>query len=236
MIMEVSQDFVLYNRDGELVAYEKDGDLIILGAFRGTFSWIIRSLTYACKGIKTCTFCGKEIQLDDELTVDHLTPQERGGPWIVNNLVPCCKTCNNEKGNKSEHQYRTYRSLHGKERAEYNKKVQEENEYAIRNIPYAGIPTDWISYVSINIPLNPLSRLKYGENNYRDGRQYRRVAKFYEEFGYLKKPVIVSANGYVLDGSMGIQFLKDIGIRTVPIIRLDNVKVIFETEKSPFEI
>lgn len=48
----------------------------------------------------TCYLCGKEFG-DDDLTVDHLTPKSKGGPWSWENLVTCCKKCNNKKGDKT---------------------------------------------------------------------------------------------------------------------------------------
>ena len=35
------------------------------------------------------------------MTVDHVTPQVKGGNWDINNLEPMCRFCNNKKGSKS---------------------------------------------------------------------------------------------------------------------------------------
>jgi 5-methylcytosine-specific restriction enzyme A len=43
-----------------------------------------------------CHYCGKKFPVD-ELTMDHLIPLVRGGKSIKANLVPACKTCNNNK-------------------------------------------------------------------------------------------------------------------------------------------
>ena len=43
-----------------------------------------------------CYYCG--IRVDHkELTMDHLIPLSRGGRSTKDNLVPCCKSCNNKK-------------------------------------------------------------------------------------------------------------------------------------------
>ena len=33
----------------------------------------------------------------EEMTIDHMYPQDFGGPTITNNLLPSCKKCNNDK-------------------------------------------------------------------------------------------------------------------------------------------
>ena len=43
-----------------------------------------------------CYYCGKKFS-PAELTMDHIVPLARGGKSNKGNVVPCCKTCNNEK-------------------------------------------------------------------------------------------------------------------------------------------
>ncbi len=44
----------------------------------------------------TCYYCGEHFS-HQELTMDHLIPLARGGRSTRDNLVPCCKECNNKK-------------------------------------------------------------------------------------------------------------------------------------------
>lgn len=46
------------------------------------------------KGV--CHWCGLRVSAK-ELTMDHIVPISRGGKTAKNNVVPCCKTCNNQK-------------------------------------------------------------------------------------------------------------------------------------------
>lgn len=46
------------------------------------------------KGI--CGYCGGKFS-PSELTMDHKIPIVRGGKSVPENLVPCCKACNNSK-------------------------------------------------------------------------------------------------------------------------------------------
>lgn len=46
----------------------------------------------------TCQYCG-QVFSPTELTLDHVIPKSRGGGSNWDNLVACCKRCNNRKGN-----------------------------------------------------------------------------------------------------------------------------------------
>jgi len=43
-----------------------------------------------------CYYC-EQLFHPDDLSMDHKTPIIRGGRSTRNNVVPCCKDCNNEK-------------------------------------------------------------------------------------------------------------------------------------------
>ena len=45
-----------------------------------------------------CHYCRKKFK-PAELTMDHVIPISRGGASVKENLVPCCKDCNNQKQN-----------------------------------------------------------------------------------------------------------------------------------------
>lgn len=46
----------------------------------------------------TCYYCRQKVGFKN-LTMDHLVPLSRGGRSTKDNLVPCCKECNNRKKN-----------------------------------------------------------------------------------------------------------------------------------------
>lgn len=52
------------------------------------------SIRYAWGGM--CCFCRNE----RATTVDHLRPRSRGGSDLRSNLVPCCHSCNQNKGSQ----------------------------------------------------------------------------------------------------------------------------------------
>ena len=43
-----------------------------------------------------CAYCGSE----EDLTLDHVIPQSKGGLDITRNVVCCCKSCNQSKGHE----------------------------------------------------------------------------------------------------------------------------------------
>ena len=48
----------------------------------------------------TCQYCGKKLPAS-ELTLDHVFPKSRLGPDTWENIVACCKTCNQYKANRT---------------------------------------------------------------------------------------------------------------------------------------
>lgn len=47
----------------------------------------------------TCQYCGNRFGAS-ELTLDHVMPRSRGGSNSWENLVACCRRCNNRKGDR----------------------------------------------------------------------------------------------------------------------------------------
>lgn len=47
-----------------------------------------------------CQYCGK-VQPPNELTLDHILPQSRGGKSVWENLVTSCRKCNSKKGDRT---------------------------------------------------------------------------------------------------------------------------------------
>lgn len=48
----------------------------------------------------TCQYCGK-VLARSELTLDHVYPKSRFGPDIWENIVACCKECNQKKADRT---------------------------------------------------------------------------------------------------------------------------------------
>jgi HNH endonuclease len=57
--------------------------------------------------IVLCVYCGNRAT-----SVDHITPQTRGGSDTEANKVPCCQPCNSSKSSKLLTEWDAYRVLH----------------------------------------------------------------------------------------------------------------------------
>lgn len=54
-----------------------------------------------------CAYCGKKIEFDD-MTIDHILPQSKGGKDTPENTVPACQLCNNQKADRSVEEFREF--------------------------------------------------------------------------------------------------------------------------------
>ncbi len=57
-----------------------------------------------------CVYCGYQatILTSQNLAVDHKTPVSRGGSDAMWNLQTTCTTCNQQKGDKTDAEYRAF--------------------------------------------------------------------------------------------------------------------------------
>ena len=51
-----------------------------------------------------CAYCKGKVKL----TTDHVIPITRGGANFISNIVPACKSCNSQKGDKTAEEFREY--------------------------------------------------------------------------------------------------------------------------------
>lgn len=176
-------------------------------------------LTLAKKG-KNCWYCGVKLK-KQELTMDHLWPQDLGGPTIPNNLAPACQECNNKKSNLTEIQYRQLLKAPSNKKKEIRSRFIRRNEQHKINKGYY-LPREWITSRKIDSILVTLIMTE----DYLCKR-YAKIGTFYESYGHLPYPIVVDRNNYLLDGFLVLMFAKNNGITRVPTIALENVEVIF---------
>lgn len=98
-----------------------------------------------------CWYCGAAIT-EENWSRDHVNPRSKGGANL-DNVVPCCKTCNTLKGSKTMHVFR-------------NRLTQREhgdapifNEKQRRWLRERGFPIDdygdfifWFERLNLNLP------------------------------------------------------------------------------------
>ena len=219
MIMELPKNNGVKNlKNG---AYIEDGILKIRNMT--SFKSIVYDLTFQLKGGKhQCNYCKKSIY-HNKVTMDHIYPQYMGGPTITNNLIPVCENCNRTKSNMTYREYNKYLKLKEKNsnEKEYLKKLNVKKEEMQRKHKYQ-IPKGWIyeeeiSKILLEVRLEDSTRTS----------KYRKVAEFYKEYGYFQKPIVIDKNGFLLDGFYTVFYAKLHAISTLPVIKLENVELIF---------
>jgi len=194
------------------IAEVKDGKLYIYKP--GSFKEVMYRLTYEIYGKDECFFCHRKLRTDmlqrdnskyfSQITLDHLIPQDFGGPTITNNLRPACSACNSSKGNMYPEEYEEYRKFLGKtddtsreEKRKFKQELELKKEKR-RLGELESINEEWFSdepiyniYVNYNIT-EPL------------GVAYRKQEKFFKNYKRLPKPIIISQNRFLLDGFITI--------------------------------
>lgn len=205
-----------YNKNNSDYAEVKNG---ILYMHRSVpFRKVMYNITLCLKNKETCCYCKKPIK-KKQLTLDHLYSQDMGGPTIPNNLVPCCEKCNSKKSNLSFQQYKYLLLMHKRDVELYRELIAEQQEL-IKKSGKFDLPKGWVSFRS---PKNFIVRVDM-DKKYK-GAKYSKIVAYYEKYGTVQKPIIVDANGFVLDGYTTLMFAKEYGVKKLPVIILENVIV-----------
>lgn len=222
MIIDLPERFTHTNKNGEKLAYI-DEERILEMKNCVSFKGLMKEITYAIKGSKICYYCGKKLK-EGEVSPDHAIPQDIGGPTIPNNLYPSCSACNSEKSNLLLQQYLEFRTIDdGRERKEYRKKCLSENEL-LKHISLSKLlGGDMVTYMQLSDIKLLKAQRKHTEYHY---KKYAEIERFYEIYNRLKKPIIVDRNLKLLGGFISLMFAKEHGIKTVPVIILENVEII----------
>ena len=221
-------DYVFEDGSAEV----KDGVLYIYRP--GAYKDVMYKLTYLIFGKKECFFCHKNFVepgsgkignnlLTTQTTLDHLKPQEFGGPTIPNNMRPSCSFCNNSKGNlypEEFEQYRILTAVEGKEgrklRHDFKQKIRDDQERR-RYGEIESLPKEWYSkesYKNIYVNFWLMEPLGY---------MYHKQEKFLRKYKRLPKPIIISSNRFLLDGFNTILLAKYNHISKIDTIVLENV-------------
>lgn len=216
MYLELPKNFE-YNIGDRRKAYVKK-DVLYITADQ-IWEKVAYNLTYAIKGKKICSYCGKDITYNS-VTMDHMYPRAQGGVSIPNNLYPVCTECNNRKGDLNLAQYKIWLDLNEKERKEYRKEVAEENEIIRQKIGFK-LKKNWVTMESIT-KVNPVVWKHYTSKDLK----YMKDRKFLNLYNNAPRPVVIDCNNRILSGEHLYFAERDLGIKRIPIIKLKNVKLL----------
>ena len=117
-------------------------------------------------------------------------------------------------------QYIHYKGLRESEKKQYlqNFKLYVER---MKENELLELQEDWISKKEVS---EILVRFDFSQE-YKKSK-YRKVEKFYKEYGHLPKPILVDRKGFLLDGFISLMFAKDNNLRNLSVMVLENVEVI----------
>ena len=214
------------------LAEVRDGKLYIFKP--GSFKEIMYRLTYMIYGKDECYFCHRKLrtnmlELDNakyfsQVTLDHLVPQDFGGPTITNNLRPACSDCNSSKGNMYPDEFEEYRKFDGKkdkaskiEKRQFKEALrlkQERRRFGeIESVDEKWFSDELIRNIYVNFWITePL------------GVMYKKQERFFKNYKRLPKPIVISQNRFLLDGFNTILLGKyNFGEKKIKIIILENV-------------
>lgn len=219
MIMDLPKEFSIGDARRKNNSFIENGILKIQK--EASYRFVIYQLTYKIYGGKhVCKYCNKTFK-DKKMTMDHMYPQDMGGPTITNNLLPSCQECNNKKSDMTKEQYEKYLEFKkvGKHKA-FWKDLKQYKEFIKKWYEFE-IPKEWISKREIS---SIIVEVRLGDCT--KTTQYKKVESFYLEYGHIPKPIIVDKNGFLLDGFYSVIYAKNNLITSLPAIELENVEVI----------
>jgi len=143
-------------------------------------------------------------------------PRCWGGISIPDNLVPCCYNCNIEKSSMNAEQYERWKSIKdSEERSKIFAKYAKINESDMKEqfmLPYGWVTQFEISTVVDKIDFEQIER--FGNE---------KIELYYQLHGYYPRPLVVTANNWILKGIHILYHAKIHGIKKVSCVRLDNV-------------
>jgi len=58
-----------------------------------------------------CIYCGTILDSSENFSIDHVVARANGGENTVENLVPCCRSCNSAKRTKDLDEFRAHRAM-----------------------------------------------------------------------------------------------------------------------------
>lgn len=216
MIIRLPKTFTYRDKNNNGSAYVLDGVLYIRGNVN--FRNLMYKVTFELKGQERCQYCGKLLTPRNR-TIDHMYPQSFGGPSITENLLPCCKRCNLDKRDMTYMQFQEWRKIESlSEKEKFFQKCINENQKVKRKGKFL-VKKGWITKVNIkemveHMSFKSISSLKM-----------RKTEEHFEEFKQYKKPIIISANGWLLEGKQNLKCAKNHKRYRICAVVLDNVIV-----------
>lgn len=198
MLINIPNGFdFTFVRGGRVRAFVDNGKLYIDSR---CISWddLMYAFVYDTKDTRICPYCGKPIT-GNTLTIDHMWPKSFGGVSIPDNMLPCHYYCNHRKSDLSAEEFRKFQKLSGKDSNNFKTEVIRGKNKK-RYIKGFLLPDDWVTYCYPN----DLNIREYYKNldlfSLNKSRKFIKNLEYIRKYRHLKRPIIVDANFWILDG------------------------------------
>lgn len=216
MIIRLPSHFIYNNRATDSIAYVEDG-ILYMTKFTN-FEDLMYTITYVLKGYDKCGYCGEKLTQKTR-TMDHMYPRRWGGLSIPENLLPCCKKCNQDKKDMTYNQFLEWRKLSSpKARDEFYKKCLKRNLRIARNGKFI-IEREWLTPYDVREVVREISFKNL------DPGKSKKLSAYYNNWKQYPHPAIVSSNGWFIKGLHILHHAKKIQKRRVMAVVLENVVV-----------
>ena len=200
----------------------RDGVLELKGDFN--FEKIMIELTYQMRGRTECYYCKRKVKAT-KITIDHMFPSDFGGVTITNNLAPACSTCNSNKSNMNQYEFRVWSSLKSREEKKsfyhntVNRKKRNKRSPYLTKKGY-DMPRKWIQFIKLDY-VAKVSRV-----NPEGSDKYKKMLDFARKTQKIPRPLVLSSNLILIDGETAYAVAKAMQFLEVPVIILENVIVL----------
>ena len=196
----------------------EDGKIVIFDP-----SDYVHFVRNAVKSLGRCSYCGK-ILPPEKLTIDHIVPQTRGGVTTFENLVPACEHCNGEKGFLTISEYKDYlwlkENLTMRDAEIFMSSVERNMLKGRLNKEYVLGRKEDITFQIIYLPIDAIKVSKKFDYVGFSKSEYRSYSRYLYTYGFLKKPLVVSKNMYLLESKTLYQVAVENGLKEVPTVIL----------------
>lgn len=217
MIIRLPSHFIYNSKSTESIAYVENG-ILYMTRF-ANFEDLMYTITYALKGYDRCVYCGEKLTQKTR-TMDHMYPRRWGGISIPENLVPCCKKCNQDKKDMTYDQFLVWRKLETvNKRNEFYKKCLKKNLSIARKGKFI-LNQKWLTSYDIQEVVQKISfkKLEPGKSE--------KLNAYYKNWKQYPRPAIVSSNGWFVKGLHILYHARKIKKHRIMVVVLENVVVI----------
>ena len=194
----------------------QDGMLFLKSRF--LFKQSIQEITYILKGRRKCYYCGLDYP-ESEMTLDHVYPKDLGGPYIPNNLVPCCQVCNGMKSNLKAGEFFEFTQIPTTEgKLKFVKELTKQRE-KLRKVGKSELPRNWVEEI-------PTKKIRFHTIEIKEKSWNKKQKIFLACNGHIPTPIVVDRDLMLIDGFQWLIIARQYNLKTVKVIKLDNVVIL----------